>query len=118
VGISWAYLANVALIVVPLNYGVVLRRLRLPFMRLLSLLWRPAVATVVMYGISRRVAHSADASVGALAMTIALGAATYGATLAALWLLAGLPKGPEKTFTDEFIVPTWGRIAALRQARS
>jgi lipopolysaccharide exporter len=118
VGIAAAYLGSFALVSVPVNYAVVLHRLRLPVARLLSLLWRPIIATAVMYAATKSwTGWSGNVSLVALLEAIAVGAASYGATIGILWLLAGRPEGPETTFTDKFFVPAWRRFEAARQAR-
>ena len=118
IGIAWAYLFNVALVIVPLNYGVALYRLRLPPWRLLALLWRPAAATGVMYGVVRVwVERSPQPSVVSLATAVAIGAATYAATLAALWWAAGRPDGVEKTFSERFLAAAWSRISPARRTQ-
>lgn len=122
VGIAWAYLANVALIIVPLNYGVVLHKLGLSFGPLLSLLWRPAIGTALMYAaVVSWIDNLSEASIGylgalgGLTAAVAIGAVTYSGTVLLLWLISGRPDGPESTVTNKFIVPTWRRIQSWRE---
>ena len=118
IGIAWAYLANVSLVIVPLNYGVALYRLRLPVMRLIALLWRPILATGAMYEIvGIWTEHVTQPSLGALLMGVGLGALTYSATLVALWLASGRPAGVEKLLADKFLLAAWSRIASARDTR-
>jgi O-antigen/teichoic acid export membrane protein len=117
-GVAWAYLINVALVIVPLNYGVALHRLRLPAHRLAALLWRPALATSAMYAIVHVwIEHAARPSVITLIAAVALGGLVYTGTLVLLWLAAGRPDGVEKTFTNKFLLAAWSRIAPARHTR-
>lgn len=115
VGVAYAYLLNIAVATVPLNYALLMHNLKLPLRRVLALFWRPTIGTAVMYLATREVAAGLHSSVAALLGSIAFGAVLYGATIALLWLLAGRPEGPEKTLVDKFLLPTWQRFAAARQ---
>jgi PST family polysaccharide transporter len=113
-GIAWAYLANTALIV-PLNYAFALYRLELPVTRLLSLFWRPIIATALMFIVVRTwMVGMEPGSVRALASTVGVGAFTYTVALALLWLVSGRNTGPEKTLTERYLVPLWHRLGAVR----
>lgn len=112
IGVAWAYLAVVVLIV-PVTYAVVLSYLRLSFRRVWLLLWRPGTATAVMYVVTRNwIVLGSDSTLAALLTAVAVGGATYITTVAALWLIAGRPVGPERTFMDRFFLPTWKRIVS------
>jgi lipopolysaccharide exporter len=116
-GIAAAYLASVALVSVPVNYAVIMRRLQLPLARMASILWRPVIATGVMYGVTVTWVGRSDAiSFALLVGAIAIGVASYGTVIALAWLLSGRPEGPEATFTDKFLLPFWARIARPRVA--
>lgn len=66
-------------------------------------LWRPVVAAAVMFGAVQALQRAwPDISVAALITQIALGIATFAATLLALWLLAGRPAGAERFALDWF----------------
>jgi len=114
IGVAWTYLASAVLVSIPLNYAVALSRLELPAKRVASLLWRPAVATAVMYVVAHQAAGQLRPGVAALLFTVALGAAAYAVMLLCLWLVAGRPAGPEKTVADRFVLPTWRRLAVAR----
>jgi O-antigen/teichoic acid export membrane protein len=82
--------------------GCVLRLLRLSVSRLLVVVWRPALATLVMAGLLWSLGLGwapppADAAMsGAMLLrAIPLGAACYGGALLLLWAAAGLPSGAE-----------------------
>jgi O-antigen/teichoic acid export membrane protein len=116
VGIAWAYLLNVALVIVPLNYGVAMHRLRVPLTRMLALLWRPIAATALMYAAARLyVEHMERASLLILLSAVLIGALVYSVALVLLWLAAGRPDGVEKTFADKFLLAAWNRIAPARR---
>ena len=113
-GVAWTYLANVALVTLPLNLVVALQRLGLSFKPLAALLWRPVAATGAMYLVTTSAVGRLPARIDGLAGAVVLGFAVYSATLVALWLLAGRPMGPEKTLTDKFLAPTWRRLVTRR----
>src|SRR5882672_229075 len=112
IGVAWVYLIA-AIIVVPLNYYVVLRRLHLAMRTVCNLLWRPAVATAIMYTVTHEwIAARPSRTLPALLAAILIGVVTYGAALAALWLVSGRPIGPERTLTNRLLVPAWSRLSA------
>jgi O-antigen/teichoic acid export membrane protein len=116
IGIAWVFVAHVALVCIPLQYGIGMSRLHLRFGRLAALFWRPIIATAFMYAVvSSIAAGSLDSSLPTLAVVIVLGAGSYAGVIAVLWIVAGRPAGPERTFADRFLLPTWNRIAANRQ---
>jgi lipopolysaccharide exporter len=117
-GVALAYLVNIALIAVPLNYAVLQRKLALPVHQLLALFWRPFVAGGVMYVSTVFVAKRFEPSFGALLGVICLGAAIYVLMVVGMWWGAGRPVGPEQTVVENFIVPTWHRIVAGHRRRS
>jgi lipopolysaccharide exporter len=114
-GIAYAYVVSAAIINVPLNYAILLHRLKLPLAQVLSLYWRPVIGSVVMYFLTTAVARELSPSVGALLGAIAFGAIVYGLTVGLLWLAAGRPNGPEKTLLDKILLPTWQRLSATVQ---
>ena len=114
IGVAWTYLASVVLVSIPLSYAVTMARLGLPAKRVASLLWRPAVATALMYVVAYEAAERLRPGVAALLFVVALAAATYAVALVSLWLVAGQPAGPEKTVADRFVLPTWQRFAVRR----
>jgi lipopolysaccharide exporter len=109
IGMAWVYLANVVLVIVPLNYGFALHRLRLPLSRVWSVVWRPAIATCVMYLTTTAwVRQTPESSIGSLVVAVAFGAATYASILILLWLASGRPEGAEATATRKFL-SAWQR---------
>ena len=116
IGIAWAYLLHVAIVCLPLQYGIGLSRLKLPFSRLLDLLWRPIIATAVMYGVlATFLSRAGEGSFATLVGAVAMGGATYALTCLLLWLLAGRPDGPEKTLTDRLSLSHWISLVARRE---
>jgi O-antigen/teichoic acid export membrane protein len=117
VGIAWAYLLNVAILSIPLNYAVVLYRLELSITQVLVYTWRPVGATIAMHlAVSAWKARWAEPSLVNLLAAIAVGGATYVAAIGALWWAAGRPAGPEQTISAKFLLPAWNRIVSFRQA--
>ncbi len=103
IGIAWAYLVNAVLVIVPLNYGLALRAIRLPAAALLRLLWRPIIATTVMYfSVRAWVVRSGPASASGLDEilpllgAVAIGCITYSVVVWLLWRAVGQPAGPER----------------------
>lgn len=112
-GVAWAYVANSVVVTVPLNYAVMLKRLELRLVRVLSVMWRPSLATAVMYYlVSRLAAQLGTPTLQALLATVAFGAAVYISTVMALWLIARRPDGPERTIVNRAVLPAWRRFAA------
>ncbi len=101
IGAAWAYLI-VALMTMPLNYMILMKNLELKLKTLLSVLWRPFFATLLMYfTVHKFVAYieadSTNLGMGVgLGLSIALGTLVYSSTLLGLWLLAKKPSGAEK----------------------
>ena len=116
IGIAWTYLLHVALVCLPMHYGIGLSRLKLPFSRLIGLFWRPIVATAVMYGVlATFLSRAGEGSFATLVGAVAMGGATYALTCLLLWLLAGRPDGPEKTLTDRLSLSHWISLVARRE---
>lgn len=104
VGAAWACLI-VAVVTTPVNLVVLVRRVGLAPRDLLLASWRPLVAATVMFEVVRRMVAESTASTsgeynlwanaGSLTAAIAAGAALYAALMAALWFVAGRPRGIE-----------------------
>lgn len=94
-GIAIANLCFV-LCALPFSALVVTRSLQLGVREIALALYRPVCATLLMAVVVQSLAGQMTAG-GALRLVscVSLGALTYLAALAALWLLAGQPRGPE-----------------------
>jgi O-antigen/teichoic acid export membrane protein len=101
IGAAWGSLA-VVLVMLPLSHWLVARILSLPFSEVIRNLWRPLVATCLMYLLVRMFIASNGhvetfgSMAGFLALAVALGVVVYVGAVAALWLLSGRPEGGEK----------------------
>lgn len=109
-GVAWSYLITTCFIV-PLNYMLVIGRIRLRVASLLGSLWRPAVASTLMYWLTRGWVAGAPAdSIRSLGGAVVIGCGSYSLILMGLWLLAGQPPGPERSVRDKFLLPMWQRV--------
>src|SRR5690606_12677818 len=108
IGVAWAHLVNAAFVSLPVNYAVVLRRLQLPFTALVARVWRPMVAASGMYAVLSSVIDDEVApSLPTLFAAVLVGAVIYVAILLTLWFASGRPGGPERTITNNYVVPAW-----------
>jgi O-antigen/teichoic acid export membrane protein len=96
IGAASAYLV-VAVVMMPLNFGVVMRVLEIPLRELLAVLWRPALAALAMYALVQWTIIEVAALNVAIQLPIAVvvGALAYILVVTLLWALAGRPEGPE-----------------------
>jgi O-antigen/teichoic acid export membrane protein len=120
-GLRGAALASLVTtcMIVPCNFALALRLVRLNYEKLLAVLWRPALAAllmaaVVLWAFPVSSAH-ADSAVSALALlgAASLGAGAYAATLICLWLVVGRPDGAEQWL----LVRSRAAIERARQSR-
>jgi lipopolysaccharide exporter len=100
-GAAEAFLIT-ALIILPVSFGLILSKLDLKVTALLDRLWRPILASTVMFFAVRAFVldHPAQGPVTIgtvlyLLAAVALGAVIYVACVAVLWILAGRPEGAE-----------------------
>lgn len=111
-GAAAALLLATAL-VLPLNYGLLMRRLELKLRDVLAPMWRPLLACVTMYYVLRHFIAGDDPTfrdAWGLLAAIGLGMFVYAATIALVWLLAGRPNGAERMIAT--------RIAEFVRART
>lgn len=107
IGSAYAYLTT-ALVMLPVSYAAVSWLLKLNLWRLLSVTWRPAVASLVMYATVASLGMP-ELTTGALALAPGLllrviaGISAYVACLGALWLASGRPAGAESAIL-EFVI--------------
>ncbi|MEW6372836.1 MAG: lipopolysaccharide biosynthesis protein [Pseudomonadota bacterium] len=101
-GAAWTYLAT-AIVMIPVNQGMVARCLDLGWNTFCRQLVRPLLAALAMAGVvlavkSQLVLHHGMTFeyVLALVLCVAVGALTYAATLYVLWRLAKSPHGLER----------------------
>ncbi len=97
-GAAWAYLL-VTLCTAPLYSSAVRAVLRLKFMPLVNLAWRPLLASGVMYIAVNWLSNLGKTGVGGdlpgLLQLVVFGALTYIPVLGMLWIISGRPAGPE-----------------------
>ena len=115
-GAVGAAVANlvVALAFFPLYYGAAMRRLELGIGPLVGALWRPLLASTVMWiTVSYAMGHvtlgSSLDNIPELLGLVSLGVASYGLAILASWLLAGKPDGAER-FALDHIETLAGRL--------
>jgi O-antigen/teichoic acid export membrane protein len=101
IGTAWAGLVATC-INVPVYYAVLLRLLGLRFQTFVGALWRPVMASIVMYvgvrfflGAQPALTGSVDA-LPVLLKATAIGATVYTAVVVMIWLLTGRPAGSEQ----------------------
>lgn len=125
-GAAWAYVIA-AIVALPVNFYFIIRFLNLRSMDFVAGLWRPLVSAGVMFlggklwgpTLAPGAKSSADALLPLLSC-IALGAVTYAAVDALLWLASGRPAGAETWLLKEFrnaLNLARSRIAALLPGR-
>ena len=90
IGAAWGYLV-VTLIMLPINYGFVMVYTKLKFIPIISALWRPLIASTVMYFVVNMILNTlghADKlilNLGYLLLTVSIGAAVYTILMLILW---------------------------------
>lgn len=95
-----------SVVIVPINYVLLLPKLRLPLRTLPLILIRPVLAALVMYLVLRPWIGSPDAAAGTLQLLGTLAVALLGGpmiyliTLLSLWMLWQRPAGPEKLLLE------------------
>jgi O-antigen/teichoic acid export membrane protein len=117
-GAAWAYVATAA-IILPVNFFFITRYLGLRQIQFVSHLWRPLVATALMYigirllGPALPVAALSAKQAGASLITcVALGVPLYGISIATLWWLSGRPEDSAESFVLEKVPQVWNGVRA------
>jgi lipopolysaccharide exporter len=102
IGAAFAYLIT-ALIMVPLTFAFLFPRLQLTTRRFARVVWRPMLASAVMFAVVREfIDELAGAGAGTpilalvLIAAIIVGMVTYVAAIAVLWVASGRPDGAER----------------------
>jgi PST family polysaccharide transporter len=100
IGAAVAYVVA-AFLSLPVSIGIATRMLRIRIGDVTAILWRPLVASAVMYAsvTSMGDVHEATSPVRAamnLFERVVFGVATYGAAIALMWWMAGRPDGAER----------------------
>lgn len=114
-GAAWAYLAS-ALILMPLYFYQLLRNLQLSAASLMSVIWRPALATIAMVIVIMATANLTLPLTGIyneilhLLTTILVGVISYSLTLIVLWRLSACPQGPEQYIIEKVLSMIRGRL--------
>lgn len=111
-GAAFAFIVAAA-VTLPLNYGLLMRRLDLKLREVVAPIWRPLVACTVMYLAVRNAIAGAETLFGGvpgLLTAIVFGALIYVGTIILLWWLAGRPDGAERS--------CWIRLGELVRART
>jgi hypothetical protein len=100
---------GVALAFLPFMLYLVARWCRVPVRRQLAVLWRPAIASVVMFAAVSAIGLEGLSPVIVLALKVLAGTLVYASLLLTLWILSGRPDGPEAWMA--------ARARALRESR-
>lgn len=106
IGACLALLMSV-IAMLPVNYFYIRREIHIFLMDFATILWRPVVATSIMYivtsAIQRQIlTESLTDHIFRLTVTVATGVLIYTAAIIGLWLLSGRPKGAEQFLFDKF----------------
>lgn len=114
-GAAWVTLVT-GLVLMPVNFLLLMRNLDCRIGEILAVLWRPLIATAVMYWlVAQYVSQAPAATLGELAMAnaaaVGLGTAVYAAAALMLWALARRPNGAETAVLER--VPV---LASLTRA--
>jgi O-antigen/teichoic acid export membrane protein len=105
IGAAWAYVLS-TLMVIPISYGIILKRLDLRVSHLLARIWRPASGIAVMTFcvglVSEELPIPSDtmAMITHLVVIAAIGAISYGSTVFLLWNASQRPAGAERFLLD------------------
>jgi len=105
IGAAWGYLA-VTVLMLPINFGFIMGYTKLKLLPIVSVLWRPLMATAIMYFVVTMIldflGHSDKfiINLGYLLFTVATGAVIYTTSMLVLWRLSGSPQGAEKDLLD------------------
>lgn len=105
-GTCWAYLGT-ALLILPINYVVLIRTLRMQVSRLFAVIWRPVLASAVMflsvkfYILSLPISSEILTQIIQLFIAVALGVLCYGVALFGLWVASSRPHGAERLVLDQ-----------------
>jgi O-antigen/teichoic acid export membrane protein len=100
IGAAFALLCSAA-VMVPANIATVCRYLEIRPRAFFAVVWRPAAGAATMYGVLAWLERALDPGLAAahlfavLLVLVAMGAATYVATVAVLWRLNRAPAGAE-----------------------
>jgi O-antigen/teichoic acid export membrane protein len=114
-GAAIAFLA-MEIVVVPVNFVLAARLLKLEAARIFAVLWRPTVASLLMVAMVLAVFPPSverigtGANVQALALALLLGAFSYTALAWLGWILSGRPAGAERWLLDRGF-DLWTRIS-------
>lgn len=114
--VATVYLVE-ACIILLINVAVILRALKLPSSRYLKVIYRPAVSAALMYAVVGLLlvpwlqAQAALPLGVAAGVAVAVGAGTYLASVACLWIVAARPHGAETRLLS-LLAETVGRRSA------
>jgi lipopolysaccharide exporter len=104
-GAAWAYLISSAALI-PLNYLIMFKTLRLPVRSFIDTVWRPVLATTGMFFIVQTYTQSIYTvdpkvlDIFYLIVGIILGAVSYILLITGLWLMSAKPAGAEQHVLD------------------
>ncbi len=100
IGAAWGYLV-VTLIMLPVNYGFVMAYTKIKLAPILNILWRPLVATGVMFYAAKMALYFFGQSdklilnLAYLLSTVSIGVIVYTILMLILWRISGSPAGAE-----------------------
>jgi PST family polysaccharide transporter len=122
IGAAWACLIA-GTINIPVYYTAMLRTLRLGVVEFLVVVWRPIVASILMYAAVRYYVGSSVISEDSLGMipelsiAIVTGAVLYAGTLTLLWVASGRQNGPESAVINALFERVVRWYPAARRAK-
>lgn len=97
-GTAFAFLIS-AMIIAPINFGIIKKQLGIRIREFVTILWRPVFGSVAMYGaiygIDKLEWLSEFNQFAQLSMLVVVGACAYSVILMTLWLAIGRPQGFE-----------------------
>ena len=105
-GAAQAFLVA-AVVATPVQVGIAMRQVEAGLGELAEVLWRPVIASVVMYGCVRLADASIGTSLGTpghpgvVVILVVTGFAVYVSAISILWVSAGRPDGAEKLSLDQ-----------------
>ena len=100
-GAACAYLLHSVLVFLPVSYWILLRHTPIRFSDAAEPVWRPLLASALMFAITKPIADAwtvpnAWVALPRLVALATLGALIYAVGIAILWWLSGRPEGTEK----------------------
>ena len=111
IGAAWAHII-VALALLPVLYGVTLRKLELKASVVIGALWRPVVGAAIMVvvvgwiEVSLAMGWGANPAAAELLLAVGVGVVSYASFVLLMWNVAGRPVGAERLILDKMTTLT------------